>query len=354
MAPWHITEATERSKDALVSQSPIVVFKSCNMLQALGIVYSRIVLPSTDSKGETKGKTYCPATWNYAYQWQYAAEYADLLRQAGASSLLCQERILSVIAQLSNKRASHPNCAFADSASTGMSGVMVSLTPCIKASMDRLIALSENAEFKDVNDMVHKLNALLSIPTGFPQIPTPRKDRRSMQFPPDKRNAQYVMCPEQECESLVYYGDQSRSMIDVLGLGQDPFWDDRVKVFYGWYSKSASKTGQDAWTWEGKDNQKWSTTKRCFQEESISSSKPSRSHRSQGKGSSMARHWRSQHRPKLSLSRQRDRPRASSRSQRMSICARKTSSSMCGGLSRFLILIEELPKILDCIAHTVT
>ena len=229
MAPWHIIEATERSKDALVSQSPIVVFKSCNM-QALGIAYSRIVLPSTDSKGETKGKTYCPATWNYAYQWQYAAEYADLLRQAGASSLLCQECILSVIAQLSNKSSSHPNCAFADSASTVMNGVMVSLTPCIKASADRPIALNEYAEFKDVNDMVHKLNAILSIPAGFPQIPAPRKDCRSMQFPPDKRNAQYVMCPEQECESLVYYGDQSRSVIDVLGLGQDPFWDDRVKV----------------------------------------------------------------------------------------------------------------------------
>ena len=67
------------------------------------IVYSRIVLPSTDVKGETKGKTYCPSTWNYAYQWEYAAKYADQLRQAGASSLLCQECILSVTAQLSNK-----------------------------------------------------------------------------------------------------------------------------------------------------------------------------------------------------------------------------------------------------------
>ena len=47
-----------------------------------------------------------------------------------------------------------------------------------------------------------------------------------------KRNAQYVMRPEQECESLVYYGDQNRSMIDVLGLGQDPFWH-RIKYFYG-------------------------------------------------------------------------------------------------------------------------
>ena len=62
MAPWHVVDATERSKDALVSQSPIVAFKSCNMLQALGIAYSKIVLLSSDSKGESKGRTYCPTT----------------------------------------------------------------------------------------------------------------------------------------------------------------------------------------------------------------------------------------------------------------------------------------------------
>ena len=61
--------------------------------------------------------------------------------------------------------------------------------------------------------------------------------------------------------ALSHYGDQNRSMIDVLGLGQEPFWDDRVKDFYGWYSKSASKTDKDAWTWEGQDTRKWSTTR---------------------------------------------------------------------------------------------
>ena len=138
---------------------------------------------------------------------------------------------------------------------------MVSLTPLFKSTVDRTIAFSEYAEFKDVDEMVQKLNAILSIPKDFPQIPVPRKECRSMMFPPDKRNGQYVVCPEQDCECLVYYGDQSRSMIDVLGLGQDPFWDDRVKDFYGWYSKSASKTGQDAWTWEGQDTHKRSTTR---------------------------------------------------------------------------------------------
>ena len=158
MAPWHLVDATDHAKDAPFSQSPIVVFKSCNMLQALGIVYSRVILPSSDVKGEKKEKTYCPATWNYAYQWEHAAKYADLLRDAGASSLLCQECILSVIAQLSNKSSNHPNCAFAESASTVMSGVMVSLTPVFKPTMARPIQLSEYAEFQDADQMIHQLN----------------------------------------------------------------------------------------------------------------------------------------------------------------------------------------------------
>ena len=86
------------------------------MFQALGVVHSKIVLPSGDSKGESKNRTYCPATWNYSYQWQHAAEYADQLRQVGTSALLCQECTLVVIAQLSKKSANHPNCALADSA----------------------------------------------------------------------------------------------------------------------------------------------------------------------------------------------------------------------------------------------
>ena len=171
MAPWHLVQETERYKEALVSQSPIAVFKSCNMLQALGIVHSKIVLPSGDSKGESKGRTYCPSTWNKSYQWQYAADYADQLRRVGASALLCQECTLLVIAQLSKKSANHPNCAFADSASTVMSGAMISLTPCIAPTIDRQVALNEYAEFKDADDMIQQLNLILSKPHGFPQIP---------------------------------------------------------------------------------------------------------------------------------------------------------------------------------------
>ena len=73
-------------------------------------------------------------------------------------------------------------CAFADSASTVMSGVMISLTPCIKAEVDRQAALDEYAEFQDADDMIQKLNMILSNPHGFPSIPARRKDCHTMTF----------------------------------------------------------------------------------------------------------------------------------------------------------------------------
>ena len=94
MAPWHLSEDIEKSKskEAMQSQSPIAAFKACNVIQAIGIAYSKIVLPSGDSKGESKNRTYCPTTWNNSYTWQYAAEYADQLRRdSRASALLCKE-----------------------------------------------------------------------------------------------------------------------------------------------------------------------------------------------------------------------------------------------------------------------
>ena len=139
MPACHLCGDTEHNKDALVSQSRIVVFKSATVLQALGIIHGRIVLPSSDSKGEKKNKTYCPSTWSHAYTFQYAAD-ADMLRQVGASSLVSHECVLSVIVQLSNKSSSHPGCAFAESSSSVLSGVMVSLTPVYQQKVPRLIA----------------------------------------------------------------------------------------------------------------------------------------------------------------------------------------------------------------------
>ena len=78
MSPWHVGKDDElnqsKAKDALQTQSPIAAFKATNMLQALGIAYSKIVLPSGDSKGAEKKRTYCPTTWTHCYQWEYAVQ----------------------------------------------------------------------------------------------------------------------------------------------------------------------------------------------------------------------------------------------------------------------------------------
>ena len=94
MAPWNLSENVDkqRSKEALQSQSPIAAFKACNIIQAIGIAHSKIVLPTGDSKGESKNRTYCPTTWNKSYGWPYAAEYANQLRNETRASALFYAR----------------------------------------------------------------------------------------------------------------------------------------------------------------------------------------------------------------------------------------------------------------------
>ena len=100
-------------------------------------------------------------------------QYADQLRQANASPLLCKECTLLVRIQLSKKSANHPDCAFADCASTTMCGAMISLTPCIAPTVPRDCDLDASVSFTDVSDMIQQLNTILSIPRDFAQIPVP-------------------------------------------------------------------------------------------------------------------------------------------------------------------------------------
>ena len=220
------------------------------------------LLPSGDSKGESKGRTYCPTTWNYSYQWTYASQYADQLREAKASALLCKECTLLVRIQLSKKSANHPNCAFAGSVGATMCGAMISLTPCIAPSIERDCDLHESAEFASAADMIQKLNDILSKPDGFPQIPVPRTDCHTFYAKSNERHKQYVICPEQDCEWLVYMSDQSTSMVEAIGIGDHPWWRQRVDDFHEWQNKSdrSVKTSKDAWTWEEGSTSKWSTT----------------------------------------------------------------------------------------------
>ena len=94
MPPWHLSDEVQadkqKSKEALQSQSPIAAFKACNMLQALGIAYSKIVLPSGDSKGEAKQRTYCPTTWSHCYQWEYAGTVCRSIERSQSKSIVMQ------------------------------------------------------------------------------------------------------------------------------------------------------------------------------------------------------------------------------------------------------------------------
>ena len=191
--------------------------------------------------------------------WQYSAEYADQLRKfSRASALLCKECTLLVRIQLSKKNANHPDCASADSLSTVMRGAMISLTPCIAPTCERECDLHEYAEFKSVEDMIEKLNDILSKPRDFPAIPPPKEGLSHIDTPARQEAQACVMCPEQDCEALVYMSDQNTSMVEALGLHDHPFWRERVEYFYKRFNKF-SKTSKDAWTWEeGKGTSKWS------------------------------------------------------------------------------------------------
>ena len=264
MPPWHIGDDAElmksKAKDALQSQSPIAAFKACNMLQALGIAYSKIVLPSGDSKGAEKKRTYCPTTWTHCYQWDHAAQYADQLRQVGASPLLCKETTLLVRIQLSNKSQSHPDCAFADCASTVMCGAMISLTPCIAPAIPRKCDLDASVSFKDENDMIDMLNTILSKAQDFPQIPAPRDDCHIYHAKLTQRHGQIVICPEQDCEWVTYMADLETSMVEALGVHEHSLWAGRLQEFKDWQKKHNKKSSKEAWTWEGSSSTKWSTT----------------------------------------------------------------------------------------------
>ena len=237
MPPWHIGNNDEinqsKAKDALQSQSPIAAFKATNMLQALGIAHSKIVLPSGDSKGAEKKRTYCPTTWTHCYQWEYAAKYADQLSQVGASPLLCKETTLLVRIQLSNKSQSHPNCAFADCASTTMCGAMISLTPCIAPAVPRKCDLDASMSFKDQYDMIQQLNSILAKPQDFPQIPAPRDDCHIFHARPAERHRQMVICPEQDCEWVAYMTDLDTSMVEALGVHEDALWSGKSPRIQG-------------------------------------------------------------------------------------------------------------------------
>ena len=95
--------------------------------------------------------------------------------------------------------------------------------------------------------MIQQLNGLLAKPVGFPQIPDPRKDCHLSQANPGERHQQYVLCPEQDCEWLVYMSDQNTSMIEALDVQDHPLWKQRMQDYHDWQQKinKGSKTSKE-------------------------------------------------------------------------------------------------------------
>ena len=52
------------------------------------------------------------------------------------------------------------------------------------------------------------------------------------------------------------------SMVEALGIQDQPLWAQRVQDYYGWQKKSNKgvKTSNDSWTWEEGSSSRWSTT----------------------------------------------------------------------------------------------
>ena len=62
------------------------------VLEGLGVIASRTLLPNTDKEGERRHRPYCPATLNCADSYDTPGEYSDQLAQHGAPALLAHER----------------------------------------------------------------------------------------------------------------------------------------------------------------------------------------------------------------------------------------------------------------------
>ena len=122
------------------------------------------------------------------------------------------------------------------------------LAPCIASTIPRECDFQESVEYRDADDMIQQLNALLAKPVGFPQIPDPGKDCHLFQAKPGYRHQQYVLCPEQDCEWLVYMSDQSMSMVEALGVQDRPLWQKRMQDYNDWQQKinKGSKTSKES------------------------------------------------------------------------------------------------------------
>ena len=71
----------------LQTQCPIC-FKTSTVIQGMGVIASRALLPSSDVEGQCRKHTYCPSTFNTADSYNTPALYSDQVAQHGAPTFL--------------------------------------------------------------------------------------------------------------------------------------------------------------------------------------------------------------------------------------------------------------------------
>ena len=96
---------------------------------------------------------------------------------------------------------------------------MVSLTPVWKPKVPRAIKLSEPVEFDSIDHTRTVLTDTLSKADDCVEVPLPRPECQIVILAP-KDHKQYRICPEQDCENLVDYFHQTKSMIEIFALDQ--------------------------------------------------------------------------------------------------------------------------------------
>ena len=104
-------------------QCPILVFKASTVLQSLGIIASRTLLPSSDTQGDSRERTYCPTTWNYAYGHHTPNDYSDALFEKGAPAILAHERVLTV--SLSDEQQEPATCTMRECSRSIVSAIRI-------------------------------------------------------------------------------------------------------------------------------------------------------------------------------------------------------------------------------------
>ena len=168
MPPWHLSPDVEKSKskETLQSQSPIAAFKACNAFKRWALPTARLCCPVLTPRVNPRiGPTArLPGTIHIHGNMQQSTQINCV--ELHVQVLFYARNVLYWYESISRKNANRPKCAFADSASTVLCGAVIRLTPCIAPTVERECDLHKYAEFKDAEDMIQKLNEILSKPIG--------------------------------------------------------------------------------------------------------------------------------------------------------------------------------------------